>query len=84
LYYSEATLNDHLLIVYSRILGMMFGRPPMVVWTSSDPVIDASNDELLSMEPYSARKPVPETQVSAVSFFAHSMRYSQILLDILK
>lgn len=63
---------------------MMFGRPPMVGWSFSGPIPEPTDDELLSTEPFSASQPVPQVEMSILGFFVHSIRYSDILLEILK
>lgn len=71
-------------LVGRRILGMMFGRPPMVAWPSTDPAPALTDDDMLSTEPHSSLEPVPKVQVSVLGFFVHSLKYSEILLEVLK
>ena len=63
---------------------MMFGRAPMVAWPSTDPAPALTDDDMLSTEPHSSLNPVPRVQASVLGFFVHSLKYSEILLEVLK
>lgn len=63
---------------------MMFGRQPMVAWSSADSASALADDDLLSMEPYTANNPVSRVEDSILGFFVYSDKYSEILLDVLK
>lgn len=67
-----------------RLLGMMFGRQPMVPWSTGDADMDMTDDDLLSTEPFTSTQPAPVVQNSVLGFFIHSDKYSEILLKVLK
>lgn len=56
----------------------------MVAWPSTDPAPALTDDDMLSTEPHSSLEPVPKVQVSVLGFFVHSLKYSEILLEVLK
>lgn len=63
---------------------MMFGRPPMVAWPISDPCPALADDDMLSTELFSSSQPIPRSELSVLGYFVHSVRYSEILLEVLK
>lgn len=63
---------------------MMFGRPPMVSWPTPDSAPAMADDDLLSTEPFSSSQPILENQGSLLGYFVHSVRYSEILMEVLK
>lgn len=56
----------------------------MVTWPSGDLAPDMTDDDLLSTEPFSMSEPVPKVEASILGFFVHAVRYSEILLEVLK
>ncbi|VUC32435.1 unnamed protein product, partial [Clonostachys rosea] len=66
-----------------RVTGMVYGRPPMVLWPTGVPHPDIVDDNALSTEPCSAAYPIQSVQISEQSYFIHSLQLSDILLDIL-
>ncbi|KAI9155697.1 arylsulfatase [Paramyrothecium foliicola] len=71
-------------IQMDRTLAMIFGRPPMVTWPSKDLPPDLTDDDLLSSEAYSCNEPIPKVERSVLGFFVHSVRFSEIMLEVLR
>ncbi|KAH7311356.1 fungal-specific transcription factor domain-containing protein [Stachybotrys elegans] len=67
-----------------RFMGMMFGRPPMVVWSVHVPFPADTDDELLSTQPYSSSNPITVVERSVQGYFVHSIAFSDILLNVLR
>lgn len=63
---------------------MIFGRPPMTSWPCEHPPPLIVNDDALLTDPYSAQKPIPQAKVSLLGFFVYSIKWSDILLEVLK
>lgn len=68
----------------ARILGMIYGRPPMVFWPADVPHPEIVDDDALSTEPYSANEAPATVNVTEQAYFVHSLKLSDILLDVLK
>lgn len=63
---------------------MMYGRQPMAWPHAPDPIPALCDDELLSMEPFSSSQPIPRSEGSVLGYFVYSVRYSELLLEVLK
>lgn len=63
---------------------MIFGRPPMTSWPDEHPPPLVVNDDALLTDPYSAQKPISKASASLLGFFVYSIKWSDILLEVLK
>lgn len=63
---------------------MTFGRPPMVIWPSSIPLPELTEDDLLSTQPYSSSEPIQQVEISTQGYFVYSVRYTEIILSVLR